>query len=325
MIALRAPFLALVVAVAIGGCSSSSSSSGGPAQNFIAGFSPPAVAAGFTRYVGPPVHGIAGGTDVTFCQWLADASTVDKDALKVTGVQSKYGHHVVLYATTIAETVGTSRECTGDDMLSVRYVGAIGGEGTGGIGTLPDGVAIRLQKGEHVMANVHFINTGAAAIDGQAAIDIEWADPSPDRQIAAFFTNVATKFSVPAHGTFTQDLNCTSQLDMPMILAANHMHTHGTAALTEIVHADGTKEMVVEDKTWSGEQQFNPHFVSFPVAQPFMVHKGDVVHSTCTWMNDTSTAIAFPTEMCAGFAFYLAPKGTVGQEIHCIDNAWPTP
>ena len=324
MIVSRAPFLALVVAVAIGGCSSSSGG-GGPAQNFIAGFGPPAVAPGFTRYVTPPVRGIAGGSDTTYCQWLADGSTADQDALRVSGTQSKFGHHAVLYATTVAEPVGTSRECTIDDMLSVRYIGAIGGEGTGSPVLLPDGVAIRLQKGEHIMANVHFVNTGAQSIDGQAVVDIAWGVPSPNTQVAAFFTDVATKFSVPAHGTFTQEQRCTSQLDMPFILVGNHMHGFGTSAFTEVIHPDGTKQMIVDDKTWSSERQFNPHFSSFPVASPLVVHKGDVIHTSCSWMNNGSTPLEFPTEMCAGVAFYLAPKGTVGQEIHCVDEAWPTP
>jgi hypothetical protein len=317
---MKASSIAACFAVVIAaGCSSSS---GGSASPYIAGFSPPPVAAGYTRYTTPIITDIAAGTDVLYCQWVAAPASNDQDVLNVEGLQSAHGHHIVLYATTEAFPVGESHICTTDDMLSVRFLGAIGNEGTAAA-KLPAGVGLRLNQGEYIMANTHFINAGTETIEGQGVVDVEWEAPSPTRQLATMFTDVETTFTIPPNAVYTHDETCTSQLDMPLIMFGNHMHGYGQSVLSEVIHADGSKDTLANDTTWSAEQEFNPTFTQYPVDSPYTIHSGDVVHTSCTWQNTTPTALTFPDEMCAGVGFYLAPIGTVGQEIHCIDSAWP--
>jgi len=290
---------------------------------YIDGFNPPKVQPGYTRLVTPVITGIQPGQDVTYCQWVQAPADHDVDVLHFTGAQSQWGHHVVLYADTANSPVGTSHVCNNTDMLSVRIVGGIGGEGasTATKLALPDGVVLRIPAGQSLMANVHFINVGKSAIDGQAVLDLELADPSPSVQVAGFFANVGDQISVAPFTVGTLDVNCPSQADMGFFAFVNHMHAEGASIFTELVHADGTKTPVWTDQVWQPEFSFNPNFGTWPVTSLLNVKSGDTIHTHCEWNNQTASTLIFPTEMCVGAGFYL-PGGN--NDILCSDGQWGT-
>ena len=58
------------------------------------------------------------------------------------------------------------------------------------------------------------------------------------------------------------------------------------------------------------------------MSAPFVLRAGDTLHTHCTWNNTTSSALAFPTEMCVGMGVFLPPGGTDGQDIYCVDRQW---
>jgi hypothetical protein len=316
----RSLVAACLAVVAVAGCSSSS---GGAPSPYIDGFNPPPVAAGYTRYVTPVIHDIAPGTDVLYCQWVAAPSTDAQDVLDVTGLQSAHGHHVILYSTTEAQPLGESHSCTTNDMLYVGYLGAVGNEGTAG-GKLPEGVAFRMKPGQYIMANTHFINAGTEPIDGQAVIDVKWEAASSTRQLASLFVDIGTSFTIPANALYTLDERCTLQSDLSVLMVGNHMHQYGQSVYSEMIHSDGTTDSLRNDTTWSAEEEFNPTFTTYPLAQPYVMHSGDVIHTSCTWQNTIPSPLTFPDEMCASFAYYLVPAGSSGDEINCEDGQWPT-
>src|SRR5687767_8449824 len=110
-------------ALALAGCGANE----GP--ELIDGFELPALEPGYTRFVTPIVRGIEPGQDVTYCQWLTVPNDRDLTVRNFKGLQSHFGHHIVLYSNSLTAPAGTSRECTPGDMLSVRFVGATPGEG----------------------------------------------------------------------------------------------------------------------------------------------------------------------------------------------------
>ncbi len=312
----------LVVAFVAVSCGSNGSTGTNPPATpspYIDGFNPAPVADGYTRFVTPEIDGLAAGSDTLYCQWLAPPAAEDQDVLDLSGMQSKYGHHVVLYASTESYPVGKSKVCDTADMESVRFLGAIGGEGNAGAtrGLLPPNVAFRLLKGQALMANVHFLNTGTATIQGQAVLDVKFAAPSPTRQSAQMFVNLGTSFSIPPDSHTAYDVSCPVGQDLSFYVFSDHMHQHGTSAMTEIIHADGTKNTIVNDTTWTADMQFNPKFVSFP--QQLVIHKGDVVHTHCNWTGDTTKTLGFPDEMCVGIGFFQG----AGDQVVCSDGSWP--
>jgi hypothetical protein len=287
---------------------------------FIAGFDPPPAPAGYQRIVTPAVQGLAPGSDTMFCQYVGGAADADTDVIDLVGAQSKGGHHLVLYATQMAAPIGTSHVCTTDDMLSVRYLGAIGGEGTGSVSghDLPPGTVFRIPKGQALLANAHYINTTDHPIDGQAAIDIKTAPADPSKKVITLFTNVATQFSVPASQSGQADATCVAGQDMDVFYFGNHMHNYGTSVFSQLVRANGEKVSLREDPTWRPEEEFNPVFAKWPLTAPVHIAKGDTVQTHCTWQNTTNGPIGFPTEMCVGIGFFVGPV-----EMDCVDGHWP--
>ena len=313
-----------VLAVGCGKGGESNSDAGavdaGPA--LIPGFDPPPAPAGYTRYVTPVIDNLAPQDGTLWCQWLTDAAPADINVADVSGYQSKYGHHIALYATTTTKDVGTSRPCTTADMLSIRFLGAIGGEGTAGV-TLPDHVVLQLKKGEAVMANTHFLNLSDAPIQGQGVIDVKYTTPNAQDTVAGFFNNTATTFNVPVGQVGTFDRTCTLNEDMNFFLFTDHMHFWGTTAQTTVDDGDGGNSMTLaDDATWQSEEQFNPSWNKWPLTTPALLHAGQVMHTRCTWDNTTSSALEFPTEMCVGVGFFLLPGGAQAQDVYCVDGEW---
>jgi hypothetical protein len=314
---LRATCVTLA-ALALSACGSHHPSGTGNPPASQTGFDPPPPATGFTRLVAPTIPGIAPGDDVMYCQYVHAPFDRDMDILKVDGYQSTGGHHVVAFATNVNVPIGTSRLCQGDDNLATTFLGAVGGEA--GAGTaLPPGVALRLAKGNAIMLNTHFLNPGNKTLDGQAVLDIKFAEVDPNRQIAGFFVNVDLGFTLPANTMTQADTECTFQRDLQFFSFANHMHDYGRDALTELTRVSGAVETVRVDPTWSYEMQFNAQFTKWDLASPYVIAKGDKLHTHCEWFNRSASDVTFPREMCIGVGFYLSdglPAPT------CINGAW---
>ena len=269
----------------------------------------------------PLVTDIVPGTDAEWCQWVAGPSKEARDLLDLNGSQSLTGHHAVLYSTSETDfPVGESHLCTEDDMLSISFLGAIGGEGTGGsAAALPDGLFFRLPAGRALMANTHWLNATTQTVDGQAVFDLKFAPADSSRQIADLFANNGDSFNVPSGETLGYDVSCTLKADLNIAMSTNHMHTHGVSAYSELLHADGTSEMLVQDDTWASDQQFNPKYNRFGIADAKVAKKGDTIHTHCQWDNTTGTPLIFPAEMCAGVSFYFPGNG----QYACSDGDWP--
>jgi len=311
---MRKGFVTLACGLSLVGCASDSS------QSYIAGFSPPPVPAGYERFVTPVVENIQPGDNVEYCQWIAAPQDTRRDVLAFTGAQSKTGHHTVLFATTETNfAVGESHECTTDDMISVSFIGGVGGEGAGeSSNALPDGVYFSVPPGQALMANTHWLNATDSPVEGQAVIDVKFADPDPSRTIADLFINNGDQFELPPATPTSYDVSCTLQQDLSFALLGNHMHTYGTSVYSELVHPDGTKDMLVQDAVWNPENQFNPQVVKYEIATPKVAHAGDVYHTHCEWTNTTSKTMLFPDEMCGGFGFYFPSNG----QLVCDDGGW---
>jgi hypothetical protein len=287
--------------------------------DYIAGFDPPAAKSGYTRYVTPVVDGIKPGDDVEYCEWVAPAATEDQDVLDFTGDQSATGHHAILFATTETNfKVGESHICTTDDMISVSFIGAITGATGNGLTRLPDGLFFRLRKGQALMVNTHWLNTTDKTVEGQAVVDVKFGPADTSHTIADIFANNGDQFSIPANQPATYDVSCTFPQDVNFAMVANHMHGNGTTAYTEILHTDGTKTMLRQDTSWASDEQFNPIYTVYSLAQPYTVHAGETMHTHCEWQNQTGKELLFPDEMCAGNGFYFPGNGLTA----CDDGTW---
>lgn len=169
------------------------------------------------------------------------------------------------------------------------------------------------------MANTHWLNATDKTVDGQAVLDVEFTPAATDHVVADDFANNGDTFTIPAMSPATYDVTCPVGGDVNFAMFADHMHYDGTSAYTELIHPDGTKQMLASDPSWTADSQFKPNFTYYSLANPLVVHAGDQIHTHCEWNNPTSSPLIFPTEMCVGTGFYFPGNGMMV----CDDGAWP--
>lgn len=282
-------------------------------------FHPPALKEGMTRIELPPIPNIQPGQEAMWCQWVRAPLDRDIDVLEATGAQGVGGHHAILYATTSNAPIGTTRECTDEDLTTVRYLGAIGGEGaTTDNAALPEGLVYRIPAGLALMANVHYVNYTQQPITGEGVLDIRFAEKDPTKRVATLFTNIDVEVDLAPKARASLDVNCTLQQDFQMFWFGNHMHSYGASAFTEVIRADGTQVMLRKDDRWEAEAKFNPSFTRWPVDSPLILRRGDRMHTHCEWNNTADHNVSFPSEMCVGFGFHIGD----GVQIDCIKGEW---
>lgn len=297
-------------------------------------FQPPPVPEGFMRLEASTISGIAPGADVTSCQYLTAPVDHDMNVLAVKGAQSAFGHHVVAFSYTAMgdEEIGKGFNCGATEFTSddgsvqpakngkmMAMGGFLGSSATG----VPDGVAYRLQKGDGIMLNIHFINASEKTIDGKAYLDVKLAEVDPDQKLASLFTGINAGFNVDAHSKADSSVECVVGADIQILMMSNHMHEYGIAATTDVVRADsGDVEVLRQDDTWTPEMQFNPTFTKWTVDQPFTVHAGDTLRTHCSWMNTTDTALGFPREMCISAGFVLTTGDRPTAPGACANGKW---
>ncbi len=288
----------LLAILAFASCTASSDIS------YIAGFDPPAASQGYTRFVTPTIAAIAPGDDEMFCEWIEAPHDSDRQIVDTLGFQSLGGHHVALYATSSIEEVGTSRPCTTRDMLTVTFVGAVGADGTSAA-KLPDGMAFTVPKGFALMTNTHYINTTDNTIEAQSVVDVKFSDPAHPLKTAGSYAANNDGFTIPAGATYTSDGYCAVSSPLSFFMWGNHMHEWGAHAMSEVIRADGTKQLLATDEHWSRDKTFNPAWVRWDTSAPLVVNPGDTFHIQCTWDNTTADPLTFPNEMCVSTGFTL--------------------
>jgi hypothetical protein len=310
----------LLLALVLAGCGSTNmgphvAADGTP---LIDGFDPTPPTTGQIQFVTPSLGTIHPGTDVTFCTYLDYNASQDWDVTTYLGFQSKGGHHTILYSVPHPQKPN-SHVCTDQDMLGVRYVGGGGTDATIAASKIPDGIAFRIGNGSQIMLLSHWINATASDVEAQAAYNVTVQNPSPSVSPGDLFTVVDTQFSLPV-GPGSAHTQCTLKNDLQFFLIGGHAHEHATNI--SITHHDAVagSDAMIYDQKWDPSKIFDTPLDQYMKAAPLTMKAGDTFVVDCQYQNNTSTAIAFPTEMCVGFGYYFPATA----EIDCVDGSWPT-
>ena len=296
----------------------------------------PTLKEGYTRFETLKIDDIQPGDDITRCQYVMAPLDRDMDVLDITGLQSKFGHHAAAFSYTPKEgqEVGTELRCMGNDTeftsgsdsgsdaaFGGGFLGAVGPIETRA-GSLPDGVAFRLKKGQGIMMNLHYINTGLEPASGDAYVDMKLGEIDPARPIAALFINFNGSFSIAPNDRADSSADCVVGSDVKLVMLSNHMHEYGDHASTQLIHKDtGAVEMLHDDPTWTEEMANNPTFTKWTAENPYVLHTGDTIRTNCSWQNTTAEKLGFPREMCIGVGFALA-SGDNPKAPACFNGSW---
>ncbi|HTN86391.1 MAG TPA: hypothetical protein VL242_21975 [Sorangium sp.] len=299
--------IALLGAAALVGCSSDT------------GTEPPGDETPGDEMLEPPAQGtgvqyrmnstIEPGTEVERCQLFVappEGLNVNREEVRF----SSGSHHVLLYATPYTEIPATTRDGTPIDATQVHdcsqgpqaywevngvVAGSQSPDGNSFLGDLPEGVALKVAPGTVLLMNTHYLNSSAKPLDTDARINLYTIADDEVKTEAGMLFHYNPFISVPARGTSSSQMRCTTDTDISVVRIQSHMHRRGVGYVARKVDADGkTTELYAHDR-WEGvpSQEFTPFLE---------VKAGEALEYRCDFKNTEDRNIAQgPTtkdEMC---------------------------
>jgi hypothetical protein len=250
------------------------------------------------QIITPIVRDLAPSADKEMCTWTDIVTDHAIDVKSTLGYQVEPpGHHIVLFYTFEKQPPGTTRECTGPDMESFRFLAAAGKSGE--LKAAPGNLVFHVPAGAQLVVNHHYLNATDGTLDGQSVVNVNYADPGGDYVYSGNLAFVDTSIQVP-EGQSSWNLQCTMEKSLKLWEAFPHMHQWGDHIKVDLTQAGQTTNLF--DVGWDPSYQFEPPTKMFDQASPLVLDAGDTIAIQCDWNNDTGRAMAFGLEMCVMFA-----------------------
>lgn len=302
----RRLFALAAIPLALATASCGSSDSGGTAAGGI-----DATKGGTASVVGSEIQFDSGEFEIPAgesfsCFWTPFTTDKEYSVIKANAVQAAGGHHVTAY------TAGVIRDphmqsCSGTtEMADWSFVIGAGGEGTANdFAALPDGLAIKVPQKKQLLIQIHYINTTGAPMKVRDTMTIVTTDPSNVKDYAADFVIDDDQWELPPHMETTSTMTCTVPEDIQLVMMLGHMHEEGKHYKLEYMEPGETAFKLFEGY----EHDWKPAFASHPptwkreMGTAMKLKKGTKFRQTCTWNNQKSEMLSFPTEMCIGFGY----------------------
>jgi hypothetical protein len=270
------------------------------------------------QVITPIVRDIQPGTDNEYCYW-SDVILDDTIDIKSTaGFQTEPpGHHTVLYYTNDPQPAGTQRLCTDTDMASFRFLTGNGGEGE--LNSAPGNLVYRAPKGAQIVINSHYLNTSDQVVNGQSAININYADPGIEYTPSGSSAFLDTRIHVqPGMDSFETTCNIDRTLKMWFLIP--HMHQWGSNIKVDLTQSGETTRLF--DTNWDPSFTFHPPEMRFDPESPLVFAPGDQIKIRCEWNNDTGRVLDFGFEMCVSYGQFVDDTG-IGS-VACDGGNWTT-
>ena len=148
---------------------------------------------------------------------------------------------------------------------------------------LPEGVGIELPPGTRRLLVLAHTRRLAAGPADSTYVDLELAAEPVEHSVnwVDVFAPVPNIFPGDAIGTVG---NCRFDVPAHIVSVWAHMHRIGSEFHGVIVHADGTREPLLDVKPWDYNRQ-----LMYPV--DVQLQPGDTVQTQCHWVNNTSDVV----------------------------------
>lgn len=245
-------------------------------------------------------------------------------------------HHVIAYLVGAedvaamqdadAAEAGPGYTCFGGPLPDGRPASVIAGYVPGAVPeVLAANQARPMPAGSRVVLQMHYNLSSAAAEPDETALEL-WT--RPDAPIEAVLTTGLANygFLIPAGApAYTSSTTVGFGASAKIISVLGHMHQRGTTLKSEILHADGTTDCLLNLDRWDFDWQLT---YAFPDDNPVMLRADDTVRLTCTWDNtaenqpvvngaqleprDMTWGEGSADEMCIEYAAYSLPAGGEG-------------
>ena len=224
-------------------------------------------------------------------------------------------HHMVLYdfqANTPAAVIpakGLARDIRNADgslnflnLLPMAYHVFVGGSMSPNGGyAFPAGVALRLPANAALDFDVHYVNTSASPIMGEAYANLHTVDSSQVQQVAYTLNLSNTSLQLPAMQRTTQMKTFVFSKTTNVLALTSHMHRLGERFVIRVAGGPRDGEVVYESTDWE-----HPRMVTYD--SPIIRQPGEGLTSVITYNNTTNRAVSFgltsQDEMGIIFGYY---------------------
>ena len=177
-----------------------------------------------------------------------------------------------------------------------------------GVGTgeyaLPEGVAVRLAKGQKMLLQLHLFNVTSAPAVGRTGVEAVLGEPVDAEHEAEMVLAGKPALDIPP-GEVIQSGSCTMTDDVTLFGVWPHMHQLGKHLSSVAVPAEGAPIPLWDAAFDFGEQPI------VDLAAPVALKKGDRVDVECTYQNTTGQTVHWGEgsndEMCF-IGLYRYPK-----------------
>lgn len=279
----------------------------------------PSVAEGYDFVIQTPDYVVPPHSDVMFCYWGTWTEPTAGIHYYEWDQSGGFGHHGMLNHA--AESVedfpdGTWIDCsTPDNGLMSGTTPLLQGTASispaHGVMELPDGMAVRIEKGERWMFQSHYINSTDHPL---LVRDLGWGTLIAEEDVEGWvgsYTFNNSMIALPPQAESTDRVDCAWSQDLHILTMAGHMHGWGLAMWGALAgpggEAAGDEQRVYDLPSWDPDWRDAPQVVVFPDGG-IPVAAEDRLIGECTWKNDTDEVLGFPTEMCVlmGLAYPLS-------------------
>jgi hypothetical protein len=290
-------FAVLCLACVVSGCGSDESSGNGASQGGSGG-SGGSQAGWQTLITGD--WSVGAGSEDYYCV----RKTLDSDLVvgAFEAINPLGTHHTVL---TVGEPSGEDGLAECDSFMNHRTMVFGSGVGTDPF-ELPDGVGMRLRKGQQLLLNLHLWNSGTDAISGRSGTRVRSIEPGALEFEADSVLAGTIAVSLPPNQETRTSGHCTITSPGTVFAVQPHMHQLGTHM--KVTLRSGETEHVLHDDAYDfGDQTI------YPLA-PLALAAGDRVEVVCTHDNTTTSPVSWgessSAEMCHAGIYRYPPSGS---------------
>lgn len=176
----------------------------------------------------------------------------------------------------------------------------------------PDGVAIHVPAGTYLNLNLHLYNTTDNTITANSGVYVKTMNAADVVNEADMMFAGTESINIPSDGVaHTASGGCTATSDYHMFTLWPHMHQTAIHQKLEITRSGTATASMLLDVPYTFSEQKN-----YPMADT-MIHAGDALKTTCTYVNNTGATIHFgdssDSEMCfTGIYRYPAAHNLFG-------------
>ncbi len=251
------------------------------------------------------------------CFYTSTFADADWNVANTVATQATGGHHVTVYWTD-QQQAPSHHACTDDEMVNWHMIAGAGGEdgeSLEGLVRLPEGYVSRVPKGAQIVLQAHYIHIGAAPTTVRDRARMRLVPNSKVTAYANIYAFNDGSFGVPARAGAYHTTTCRTERDLSVLLLVGHMHEYGKYYRLERIDDDGKLLETMYETRWIPYYVSHPPVVPFDPKAPLAIPKGTRLRQTCTWQNDSTEALHFPREMCAGVFYYFPDTG--GGQLEC--------